>query len=58
LESHPKCENLEFKITSKTGIEVVFFLLITSVAESLQIADIVGATTSKGDNMICGKVGF
>jgi len=49
---------LEVKIAPESGIEVVFFLLVTGKTEGLQIADIVGAATGKGDDVIDGKVSF
>ena len=35
---------------------MVSFLLITGAAESLQVADVVLTATSKGDNVVNGKV--
>jgi len=49
---------LEVKIAPESGIEVMFFPLVTGKAEGLQIADIVGAATGKGNDVIDGKVSF
>jgi hypothetical protein len=45
-------------MTPEPGIEVVFFPLVTGVAEGLQIADVILTAASKGDDMVNGEVRF
>ncbi len=54
-----KCDViLKIKMTTKAGVNVVFFLLVASETKGLQVADIVCTTTCKGDDMVDGKISF
>lgn len=43
------------KITPEARVKVVFFMLVTGAAESLQVTDVILTTTGKGNNVINGE---